>query len=375
MKKIYFITYQFKTGGVEKLFLTLSDHLVDFEVFLIPLNANFDHLIQDIPSRIQVVNLSDRNKILRVFTRQKNFISVCCAFVMKILMLLFDRTIRNSIIINFSDTFSTLLVTYILSWRNKSLSWVHLNPLEFKKSFFFRGYKSLFQRMSAIVCICHDQKKIFHQVFRNVPEKKSVVIYNSIDPVRIDGLKSEPVNIDKPFMLSVARLDSRSKDFRTLIEAFGQFKHNMPYSGKLVIIGDGDDKEGLLHFTKELGLENSVIFQGIEANPYRWMAKADAFVLSSKFEGFGLVLVEAMQSGTLVISTNCKIGPDEILAHGHAGILVEVGNIDQMEKAMCEGITNIYLRNGKLEAANEQVKKFYVQNSVRDFRKLIKMLS
>lgn len=375
MKKIYFITYQFKTGGVEKLFLTMSNYLVDFEVFLIPLNADFDHLIQDIPSHIQVINLSDKNKFLRVFARQKNFISVCCAFLMKILVLLFDRTIRNSMIINFSDTFSTLLITYILSWKNKSLSWVHLNPSEFKKSSFFRGYKFLFQRMSAIVCICHDQKEIFHQVFRNVPEKKSFVIYNSIDPVRIDCLKNEPVNSDGPFILSVARLDSRSKDFRTLIKAFGQLKHNMSYPGKLVIIGDGDDKEELLHFTEELGLENSVIFQGIEVNPYRWMAKADAFILSSKFEGFGLVLVEAMQTGTLVISTNCKVGPDEILAHGRAGILVEVGNVDQMEKAICEGITNIYLRNEILEAASKQVKEFYVQNSVRDFRKLIKMLS
>ena len=91
MKKIYFITYQFKTGGVEKLFLTLAEHLIDVEVFLIPLNANFDHLIQDIPSHIHVINLSDRNRILRVFARRNNFISVCCAFLMKILVLLFDK--------------------------------------------------------------------------------------------------------------------------------------------------------------------------------------------------------------------------------------------------------------------------------------------
>ncbi len=98
--------------------------------------------------------------------------------------------------------------------------------------------------------------------------------------------------------------------------------------------GEGPDRSALEAQIQALGLSENVLLPGFVSNPYAYLAKASLFVLSSRFEGLPTVLIEAMAIGTSVVATACKSGPAEILARGHYGPLVDVGNIDELAAAI-----------------------------------------
>jgi glycosyltransferase involved in cell wall biosynthesis len=103
---------------------------------------------------------------------------------------------------------------------------------------------------------------------------------------------------------------------------------------RLVILGEGEERASLKAMVRDLGIEDVVDLPGFVKNPYAYMSKAKVLVLSSAWEGFGNVLVEAMAVGTPVVATNCPSGPAEILENGKYGQLVKVSDA----KAMAEGI-------------------------------------
>lgn len=133
-----------------------------------------------------------------------------------------------------------------------------------------------------------------------------------------------------PVILGAGR-PIEQKDFPTLIRAFAFLRARR--EARLVILGgrrdairSGRSLAELNALAQSLGVAADVELHGPEANPYRYMARAAAFVLSSRWEGFGHVLVEAMACGCPVVSTDCPSGPSEILAGGRWGPLVRVGD-------------------------------------------------
>jgi glycosyltransferase involved in cell wall biosynthesis len=105
---------------------------------------------------------------------------------------------------------------------------------------------------------------------------------------------------------------------------------------KLVILGEGKDRNEILHIVKRLKLETSVILAGWQENVIPYLQNAVSLVHASRYEGWPNVLVEAMACGCPVISTDCKTGPAEILDNGKYGILVPVDDIEALSNAMTE---------------------------------------
>lgn len=136
---------------------------------------------------------------------------------------------------------------------------------------------------------------------------------------------------EPPVILGVGRL-ARQKDFPTLIRAFTRLRRERP--GRLVILGEGNDRRALEALTAKLGIGEDVDLPGHVANPYAWMAKANLFVLSSIWEGSPNVLTEAMACGTPALATDCPSGPRELFADGRYGLLVPVGDDAAMAAAM-----------------------------------------
>ena len=170
------------------------------------------------------------------------------------------------------------------------------------------------------------------------------VIYNPIVLPKLFTLAQEPVEHswfkpgEPPVILGVGRLHPQ-KDFPTLIRAFAEVRKVQ--QARLMILGDGPERQALTTLVSELGLTEDVAFPGFVQNPYAYMAKAAVFVLSSAWEGLSTVLVEAMAVGTPVVSTNHESGPREILAEGKYGAIVPVGD----SAAIAQAITSILTGN------------------------------
>ncbi len=157
---------------------------------------------------------------------------------------------------------------------------------------------------------------------------KTVTVYNPVVSTDINelsacGLHHPWFGADTPTILSVGRL-SPEKDYPTLLRAFAEVARSR--SARLVILGQGPERESLLELASRLGIEDRLDLPGFDVNPFRYMARASVFVLSSRFEGFPNVLPEAMACGAPVVSTDCRSGPSEMLEGGKWGRLVPVGD-------------------------------------------------
>jgi glycosyltransferase involved in cell wall biosynthesis len=170
-----------------------------------------------------------------------------------------------------------------------------------------------------------------------VPPSKLSVIYNPITTDRLAAQGRQSVDHPwfatggPPVVLGVGRLVPQ-KDFGTLLAAVALLRQR--HECRLILVGDGPERAALETRAAVLGIADSVMFAGFVANPAAWMARAELVVLSSIFEGFGNVLVEAMAVGTPVVATDCPSGPDEVLDHGRYGRLVPPGDAPALAEAM-----------------------------------------
>ncbi len=138
-----------------------------------------------------------------------------------------------------------------------------------------------------------------------------------------------------PVILAVGRL-TKQKDFSTLIRAFAQLLQTRP--AHLLILGEGRDRPVLEATVKQFGLGNKVAMPGFVENPYAYMSRAALYVLSSQWEGLPTVLIEALYCGSPIIATDCPSGSREILADGQYGVLVPVGDVAALTRAMEAGL-------------------------------------
>jgi len=155
------------------------------------------------------------------------------------------------------------------------------------------------------------------------------VAYNPIVDADLAARAREPamhpwfVSGGQPVILGVGRLTGQ-KDFANLISAFALVRECRPC--RLLIIGEGEERERLAALAESLEVQDGLDLAGFQPNPLPFMREGRLLVMSSRWEGFGNVLVEALYCGTPVVSTDCPHGPREVLADGRFGRLVPVGD-------------------------------------------------
>ena len=178
-----------------------------------------------------------------------------------------------------------------------------------------------------------------------------VSIPNPVDSARLQALASLPdaalESFPHSYLLTVGRLVSQ-KNTGMLIEAFARISREVPEH--LVVIGGGPLESELRQQIAVLGLKSRVHLLGEIANPHPWYRRASAFVLSSDWEGYPNVLIEALAHDLKVISTDCEFGPRQILADGKFGELVSVGDV----KAMAETIKSTLHGGGTVTPWNKE---------------------
>ena len=142
---------------------------------------------------------------------------------------------------------------------------------------------------------------------------------------------------EEPLILSAGELCGR-KDFETLLRAFALL--HAKQRCRLMILGRGKRRASLLQLAEQLGVAADIALPGFVDSPYAYMAHADLFAFTSRWEGLGFVLIEALAVGTPVVSTDCPSGPSEILQEGRYGPLVAVGDVEAMAEAMRQVLQN-----------------------------------
>jgi glycosyltransferase involved in cell wall biosynthesis len=149
----------------------------------------------------------------------------------------------------------------------------------------------------------------------------------------------------------------KQKGFDLLIAAFAAVAISIP-TWQLVIWGEGPERHALKKLVKDLAMEERILLPGVSEHPSGWIKASDAFVLSSRFEGWGNVLLEAMASGLPVVSFDCEWGPAEMIADGVNGILVAREDVTGLSRAITTLMKDDELRRRLGAAAALSARKY-----------------
>jgi len=266
-----------------------------------------------------------------------------------------------------------------------------------------------YRRARAVVAVSRGIASYLRAL--GIPEETIRVIYNPFPLDEIARMAGEEVDLplgDGPILVTAGRL-SRQKGQWHLIRAFAELKRSVP-GAKLLVLGKGGLRDRLVDLSRRLGLrahvweegeakgDFDVSFLGFQRNPFKYMARADLFVLSSLWEGFSNVLVEALSLGVPAISADCAVGPREILHPsspleavardvelGDFGVLVppmdrryrwDAGELDEGERRLCEAMRLLLedrsLRERYAGVGPRRASDFSAQNSRESWLSLLR---
>jgi glycosyltransferase involved in cell wall biosynthesis len=230
--------------------------------------------------------------------------------------------------------------------------------------------KILYSNSDRIIAISSGVQEDLVKNFK-IPEKKIMVIYNPIDIEEIQNYSKQKVdhkwldNSRYKTIITVGRLEIQ-KNQAMLIRAFKQVYQKLPET-RLIILGEGNQRRNLIKLIKDLEIESRVQLLGQQNNPFKFVTMADLFVLSSDYEGFGNVIIEAMACGCPVVSTNCKSGPNEIITNEENGILVTVNNVGMLSEAIISLLQNSGQREKLVYNAYKRITEFRVEKISRQY--------
>ncbi|MFL5869336.1 MAG: glycosyltransferase [Thermoleophilaceae bacterium] len=320
-ERITVMIYSLQGGGAERMAVGLADALAETELVDLVVARAEGAFLAEVPPGVRLVDLRAGSAgawlrrlvgYLRT-TRPRALLAVMdTAGAIAVAARAIARS-KVRIVVSSHNTFS-LHAAHAPRWKER-----HLLP---------RAVSWLYPRADGIVALSEGVAQDLAKVAR-LPRSRITVIANPVVSDELVASAGAPVEHpwfgdgEPPVLLAAGRL-TEQKDYPTLLRAFSAARQKRRL--RLVILGEGEARPALTRLAGELGVDADVDMAGFVMNPYAYMARASAFVLSSAWEGFGNVLVEALACGTPVVSTDCPSGPSEILDSGRYGRLVPVGD-------------------------------------------------
>lgn len=231
--------------------------------------------------------------------------------------------------------------------------------------------RTAYRRADHIVAISDGVGRALSRRF-DIDPKRVSTIHNAVDLTTVKVRAEEaPKDLPtKPFLVAAGRLVPQ-KGFDILIRAFAATAGEC----SLVILGNGPERAALGDLARRCGVDRRVRFLGFVENPWSYFARSAAFVCSSRWEGFGNVIIEAMACGVPVVSTDCDYGPREIIVHGQSGLLVAIEDVDALSKAITSVLDNPDLAHRLAVGARQRAQDFGVANMTRAYERLFRGLT
>ncbi|MFW5983231.1 MAG: glycosyltransferase, partial [bacterium] len=291
MQKLGIYIGTMEGGGAERVVLNLANEFYKRSIpFVLILRFKKGPYLKELNTNIKVIELTANNPVLiisRLIMACKNN-KIDTLFTVSrynnVIGLIANKILKKKIVIREANTSNELFIKNNL--KNKIL---------------IKLMKIFYPSADIIIANSKDTAKDLKS-YINIHENKLVVINNPIVSEKLIKLSNEKIdieifkNLSSPIIISIGRLFPQ-KNFSHLIKSFKKVNDKIP-TANLVILGEGPLKNNLVNLSKELKIETKVHFLGFIDNPYNYLKQADVFVLSSSFEGFGNVIVEALAVGT-----------------------------------------------------------------------------
>ncbi len=325
-------------GGAEKVIYNVFKNLAA--------GKNYDFQILSVPYYMSLI----KSEVLEEFKSFKihkgsdyrnKFHYISTIFIKKLLNMKFlvnYKTIKHYFSMN-NDGFDIVLITDPLLItsvkevlknynsrlrKTKIVYWDHGTLMGYLR---LRTKRALYEE--EIVCSIRDadaylaiSSEIAEEIRRHKKDANIYLVYNPVE--RYEGPLID--RSAKPIFIYVGRLSDRDKNISFMLKGFSMLKYK---EWELKIIGTGPDEKRLKNLTEKLNISDKVSFEGFKKEPFKEIKEATALVLTSRWEGFPLVLVEAIQRGIPVISSDCKSGPRDIVINGKNGYLYKEGNLEE----------------------------------------------
>ena len=265
-----------------------------------------------------------------------------------------------------------MLLAKLFNFRSKFILRISgLPKFNFFRKFYWKTCGNVFFRITS-----PTNATINHlQLIKIFDEKKIFLLQDPIiDIQKIEKLKKQKIDpyFEKnQFIVAIGRL-TKQKNFKFLISCFQKLTDSQP-NLKLVILGDGEEMQNLKKLIHTKNLENNIFLLGHSQNVFSYLSRAKLFILSSLWEDPGWVLLEAAASNTLILSSDCKNGPSEIIDNNNAGQLYKSDDeqdfINKFNKIM--SLDKVQIDSKKLFAK----KKSYSYTKFQHFKNLEEIIS
>ena len=314
-KKIFIIIPKYKVGGAERVMLSLANELIkyDLKVFLITLTKSNKFALN---KNIQLINLDSKKVINSIFKLKK----------------IIDKIKPEVCFSTISHTNIALYLASKLSMHNCKIFlresnnlFESLNDKNFLYKFIFLQLIKFSYKNSNLITPSIELSETLKKKF-----KISRKIHSLSNPIMI---KKFQYNLKKKFdFINIGSL-TYQKDHLTLLKAFkiaNLIKKNL----KLIIIGEGKLKKKILRYILKNNLKNKVKILKNTKNINKYLCESKTFILSSRYEGYPNVLLDAAVAKIPIVSSDCKFGPSEILEKGKYGKLFNVGDYSKLSKIM-----------------------------------------
>lgn len=376
-KKLLIHNGNISIGGQEKMLMEFLNVLDSkkYEILLLieENNGKRNDYIDRIPKWIDYKFLTTEefmNKIEK-YQGSKNFLEkLYYSHLLKLKKKISLKELKKYL--NFSDIIidydmGLLRNLHRINLQNKKIiGWSHAGSGELLRK------KQKRENVNKYDCIVTINETMKNGYLKNYNNKEVVKIYNFLDFDLIEKKAEEKLEKDYgKYIISVGSL-TENKNHKLLINAFKILKDKYKVSEKLLIAGEGKERENLEKQIRELNLENDVLLLGQKENPYKYIKNSELYVISSKDESFSLTLVEAMFLKKLVISVKSN-GPIEILKNNKYGVLVE-NNANEMAEKINYYLENKNERKKYEELGYERAKDFSKENGKKVIEEFIDRL-